>query len=119
MEKQMDDLSPKKKEIQQLCQTLHQALLLLSPRPHPNGAMPSQEQWLTTRRLAEVINEGVYRTRTLLLKMVESGEVLVSPGPVKNSLRWYPTALASNNNDKTCGIAQRTSSISRIHHNLR
>lgn len=115
----MDDLSPKRKETQQLCQTLHQALLLLSPRPHPNGVMPSQEQWLTTRRLAEVINEGVYRTRTLLLKMVEFGDVLVSPGPVKNSLRWYPTALARNNNGRTCGIAQKTSSIRRVHHNLR
>ncbi|WP_183096623.1 hypothetical protein [Gibbsiella quercinecans] len=115
----MDELSPKRKETQQLCQTLHQALLLVSPRPLKSGELPPQEQWLTTRSLAEVINEGVYRARTLLLKMVELGDVLVSSGPVKNSLRWYPTALANSYHSKTYRIAPQKSSIRRIHHVLR
>ncbi|HEI8868130.1 TPA: hypothetical protein SLG40_003685 [Serratia odorifera] len=86
----MEALSPKKQEIQQLQRDLRQALLTLSP-PSECGKPPlNQQKWLSTRQLAEYIDVGVYRARNLLLDMVEKGEVIVSAGSVKNSLRWYP-----------------------------
>ncbi|HEJ9095986.1 hypothetical protein [Serratia odorifera] len=86
----MEALSPKKQEIQQLQRALRQALLTLSPPPECGKPPSNQHEWLSTRQLAEYIDVGVYRARNLLLDMVEKGEVIVTCGSVKNSLRWYP-----------------------------
>ncbi|QHA87181.1 hypothetical protein [Serratia rhizosphaerae] len=88
----MEVLSPKKKEIRQLKQRLLYALLTLSPPLTQENELPPQHEWLSTRQLAEYINEGVYRARNLLLEMVANGDAIVSHGSVKNSLRWYPAA---------------------------
>ncbi|CAI1005689.1 Uncharacterised protein [Serratia quinivorans] len=92
----MEALSPKQKEVRQLQQALLQALLTQSPQPSPFTGVPPQHEWLSTRQLADSIDVGVYRARNLLLEMVAKGEVVVSSGSIKNSLRWYPAAIFSS-----------------------
>ncbi|MFI8416094.1 hypothetical protein ACQKDS_06465 [Serratia sp. NPDC078593] len=95
----MEMLSPKRQETRQLQHALRQALLTHSPRSTDGKTPPDQHEWLSTRQLAEYINVGVYRARNLLLELVAQGDVIVTSGSVKNSLRWYPTALTAAHND--------------------
>ncbi|WIF07971.1 hypothetical protein QEP77_06970 [Serratia sp. B1] len=41
--------------------------------------------------MAESNDITIYQARNLLLNLVGRGKVLVTPGPVKKSLRWYPS----------------------------
>ncbi|MEW7001577.1 hypothetical protein M5585_21795 [Serratia ureilytica] len=66
----MEALSPKQKEIRQLQHDLLQTLFAQSPRKCPIGGLPPQQQWLSTRQLANAVNVGVYRARRLLLDLV-------------------------------------------------
>lgn len=95
----MEALSPKQKEIRQLQHDLLQTLFAQSPRKCPVAGLPPQQQWLSTRQLANAINVGVYRARRLLLDLVARQKVIVTDGSINNSLRWYPTALLSGDND--------------------
>ncbi len=47
------------------------------------------EQWVSTREVAEASEMGIYQARRLLLKLVKAGIVIVTPTPVKNTLRWH------------------------------
>lgn len=95
----MEALSPKQKEIRQLQHDLLQTLFAQSPRKCPIGGLPPQQQWLSTRQLANAVNVGVYRARRLLLDLVSRKKVIVTDGSINNSLRWYPTALLNGDND--------------------
>ncbi|WP_447885652.1 FaeA/PapI family transcriptional regulator [Serratia fonticola] len=54
------------------------------------GRNPNKpETWPSTRDIAEGCNFGIYKTRYFLLKMVAKGRLLVTPHPVRNTLRWY------------------------------
>ncbi|KAA1193812.1 MULTISPECIES: FaeA/PapI family transcriptional regulator [Photorhabdus] len=50
---------------------------------------PPPESWPSTRDVAEQCNFTIYKARYLLLKLANKGLVMVTPSPVKNSLRWY------------------------------
>ncbi|TDB61093.1 hypothetical protein C5467_05400 [Photorhabdus khanii subsp. guanajuatensis] len=50
---------------------------------------PPPESWPSTRDVAEQCNFTIYKARYLLLKLADKGLVMVTPSPVKNSLRWY------------------------------
>ncbi|AIM22602.1 MULTISPECIES: FaeA/PapI family transcriptional regulator [Serratia] len=79
---------------QQELQNLQQHLLTTLHRlcPSANGtAPPPPGEWPTTRQLAESNDITIYQARNLLLNLVGRGKVLVTPGPVKKSLRWYPS----------------------------
>lgn len=80
---------------QQELQNLQQHLLTTLHRlcPSANGtAPPPPGEWPTTRQLAESNDITIHQARNLLLNLVGRGKVLVTPGPVKKSLRWYPSS---------------------------
>ncbi|WP_236553243.1 FaeA/PapI family transcriptional regulator [Serratia marcescens] len=52
---------------------------------------PPPGEWPTTRQLAESNDITIYQARNLLLNLAGRGKVLVTPGPVNKSLRWYPS----------------------------
>ncbi|NIA32876.1 hypothetical protein G4234_03975 [Serratia marcescens] len=108
----MEALSPKQKEIRQLQHDLLQTLFAQSPRQCPVAGLPPQQQWLSTRQLANAVNVGVYRARRLLLDLVARQEVIVTDGSINNSLRWYPTALLDGGDNN--GIPNKDASHSPL-----
>lgn len=52
--------------------------------------IPPADVWVTTRQISDVHDISIYKARLLLLDLVKLGLVIVSDGPVNNSLRWYP-----------------------------
>ncbi|AQT65952.1 hypothetical protein B0W01_20850 [Serratia marcescens] len=82
--------TPKQQELQNLQQHLLTTLHRLCPVA--NGAAPPPPgEWPTTRQLAESNDITIYQARNLLLNLADRGKVLVTPGPVNKSLRWYPS----------------------------
>ncbi|OJT44265.1 FaeA/PapI family transcriptional regulator [Serratia plymuthica] len=73
-----------------LYQDVLMTLVTLTPRPLEGHVLPSQDTWVKTRQIADAHNISIYRARLLLLGLVEIGLAIVSDGPVKKSLRWYP-----------------------------
>lgn len=45
--------------------------------------------WISTRTLAEDSGLGIYQTRNTLLKLVDQGKAQVTPSLMSNTLRWY------------------------------
>lgn len=52
---------------------------------------PAPVEWPTTRQLAESNDITIYQARNLLLNLAGKGKILVTQGPLNNSLRWYPS----------------------------
>lgn len=65
-------------------------LRTLTPRPAPGQIIPPPDVWVTTRQISNAHDISIYKARLLLLELVKLGLVIVSDGPVNNSLRWYP-----------------------------
>lgn len=64
-------------------------LINLSPSPNENSP-PPENTWAATRQISNAHNVSIYKARLLLLELVNQGLVIVTDGPVNNSLRWYP-----------------------------
>jgi len=67
---------------------------------------PCQENWPSTRQLAETCDLGIYQTRHLLLKLADERYIQLAPKRVKNTLRWYlsdyyQTILLNKDNEIT------------------
>ncbi|HFX6839204.1 TPA: hypothetical protein ACIFNH_001616 [Serratia marcescens] len=80
----------KQQELQNLQQHLLTTLHNLCPSAMETPPPPPGE-WPTTRQLAESNDLTIYQARNLLLSLTGKGKVLVTQGPVNNSLRWYPS----------------------------
>nr|ALG88718.1 Hypothetical protein [Pectobacterium carotovorum] len=65
-------------------------LRTLIPRQSKGQIIPPQDVWVTTRQISDAHDISIYKARLLLLDLVKLGLVIVSDGPVNNSLRWYP-----------------------------
>ncbi|TXE66632.1 hypothetical protein [Serratia nematodiphila] len=65
-------------------------LRTLTPRPSRGQIIPSPDVWATTRQISDAHDISIYKARLLLLDLVKLGLVIVSDGPVNNSLRWFP-----------------------------
>lgn len=70
-------------------------ITLIKLSPSQDGKMPPPENiWAATRQVADVHDISIYKARLLLLKLVDQGLIMVTDGPVNNSLRWYPDRVA-------------------------
>lgn len=94
----MELMTLKQKETLQLQQNLLITLLTQSPQPSVTRELPPHHLWMSTRQLANAVDIDVYRARRLLLDMVTHQKVLVTDRAIKNSLRWYPSALLNSSN---------------------
>lgn len=65
-------------------------LRALTPRLPKGQIIPPPDIWVTTRQIADAHDISIYKARLLLLDLVKLGLVIVSNGPVNNSLRWFP-----------------------------
>ncbi|MBJ2078376.1 FaeA/PapI family transcriptional regulator [Serratia ureilytica] len=77
--------------------TLHREILisLVNLSPPPNDDHPPPENtWAATRQIADAHDISIYKARLLLLELTHQGLVVVTDGPVNNSLRWYPDRAA-------------------------
>lgn len=65
-------------------------LRTLTPRQKKGEIIPPPDAWVTTRQISDAHDISIYKARLLLLDLVKLGLVIVSDGPVNNSLRWFP-----------------------------
>jgi hypothetical protein len=80
----------KQQELQHLQHNLLKTLHRLCPSTNATQPPPPVE-WPTTRQLAESNDITIYQARNLLLNLAGKGKILVTQGPINNSLRWYPS----------------------------
>lgn len=65
--------------------------MLINLSPARSGeVIPTSDSWVTSRQISDAMNISIYRTRLLLLNLVECNQVMVSKGEVDKFLRWYP-----------------------------
>ncbi|WP_447889704.1 FaeA/PapI family transcriptional regulator [Serratia fonticola] len=65
-------------------------LSTLTSRQAAGHVIPPPDTWVKTRQISDALNISIYKARQLLLDLVKLDLVIVSDGPIKNSLRWYP-----------------------------
>ncbi|WP_127959895.1 FaeA/PapI family transcriptional regulator [Serratia microhaemolytica] len=60
------------------------------------GMPPPQQEWPSTRQIADAHDISIYKARLLLLDLVKQNQIMVSDCSIKNSLRWYPLRQGSS-----------------------
>lgn len=76
-----------------LYQAILMTLLRLSPKGKNSQQTPNQNEWMTTRDIANKHNISIYKARQVLMVLAHHGLVAVSDGRINNSLRWYPNNI--------------------------
>lgn len=70
-------------------------LLRLASKKQHHQNTPNQNEWMTTRDIANAHNISIYKARQVLMVLAHHGLVAVSDGRINNSLRWYPKNIKS------------------------
>lgn len=71
-------------QLEQLLTAINE--LCIHAKIQPDHCIP--ESWPSTRALAEYCGLDIYKTRYLLLKLVDQGVLQATRSPVSNSLHW-------------------------------
>lgn len=56
-----------------------------------------QNEWPSTRQIADANDISIYKARRVLLELVKLNLVIASYNSSKTSLRWYPRIMDSEN----------------------
>lgn len=65
------------------------ALQVLSNKGCANALLPPQDEWPTTRQIANYCNINIYDSRRYLMKLVKDKKAQVSSKSINNSLHWF------------------------------